>query len=170
MRNSFIKLLLSIVLSVSVTFSPIAVNASPVGALPNTPSAQHKATVKGFIDTLDNLQKQIYSTALSSLEDKSVLVPNNFTNTIQSINNNLQQLNTEIQNYFNTLPNFSEENREVLLLFNVFNFVKDGLYSISLINNAPSDVEKVQLLDRYFRSRLSAYDTLSLLNELLTSY
>ncbi|MHC1750758.1 MAG: hypothetical protein AB9856_20995 [Cellulosilyticaceae bacterium] len=170
MKTSFIKLLLSLTLSILTIFNPIVANATSISNLPNIPSAQHKHTIQEFITELNTLQNRIYSLTQFSLGDESTPPPSDFSATIRSINNDLAQLNREIGNYYDTLPTFSEENREVLLVFNAYNFTKDGLYTLSLLNTAPSSIERIQLLDRYFKSRLSALDTLNLLNELLSSY
>lgn len=170
MKTSFIKLLLSLTLSILTIFNPIAANASSLSTLPNIPSAQHKRTVQEFMTELNTLQNRIYSLTQFSLGDGTTQIPSDFSATIRSINDDLAQLNREIGNYYDTLPTFSEENREVLLVFNAYNFTKDGLYTLSILSTAPSNIERIQLLDRYFKSRLSALDTLNLLNELLSSY
>lgn len=167
MKNSFNKLVLSLTLSVFIILNPLVANATSISALPNIPSAQHKRTIQDFISELNVLQNQIYTLSQSALKDEAT---SNFNATIKNIDNGLDQLSMEVQNYLATVPSFSEENREILLLFNAFNFTKDGLYTLSLLNTVPSDIEKIQLLDRYFKSRLSAIDALELLNELLSSY
>ncbi|PHV69678.1 hypothetical protein CS063_14365 [Sporanaerobium hydrogeniformans] len=169
MKNFFIKLLLSITLSLVTIFNPIMTNASSISSLPNVPSAQHKQIIQGFIGELNTLQNRIYNLT-QFFGGNEPITSSNYTATIQSINEDLSNLNKKIDSYYKTVPTFSEENREVLLLFNAFNFSKDGLYTLSLLNDTTSTVEKIQLLDRYFQARLSAIDAINLLKDLLSSY
>ena len=162
-----LRTLFSIVLSIAILFtsSLSATDTSDV----MLSDAQHKQIIQQFLSEIAFMQRQVFDIAQSALRDPS---PDDrqLQIRINLINNNIERLNTVMQDYLATVPGVSERNRHVLLTFNVINLVKSSLYTLSLLIRTTTDAERIALLDEFFRARVTALDTLGILEELLDRF
>ena len=122
-------------------------------------NASHNYTIQTFINNIRLLQDQVFSLAEFALENPSE-DKTRLTNSIRAVNSNIESLNREILDYLNTLPSISSQNSDVLLAQNALNLVKNSLYQINLLVNTTSGVERLLLLQEFFRLRVNAAETL----------
>ncbi len=161
------KALVSFVLSIAIlfTFSLSATDTNDT----MLSDAQHKQIIQQFLSEITFLQRQVFDIAQSALRDPS---PDDrqLEIRINLINNNIERLNAVIQEYLATVPGVSARNRHVLLTFNVLNLVKSSLYTLSLLIRTTTDAERIALLDEFFNARVTALDTLAILEDLLNRF
>ena len=72
-----------------------------------------------------------------------------------------------INTYYQTLPQNSIEKRNMLILVNAATLLESSLFQLNALNNTDSDVEKMILLEDYFRFRVEAGDTLNIVSKLI---
>ena len=163
-----LKSLVSIALSIIIMFSSTTLNAtSPATLLPSP--AQHKETIKQFIREITEAQVQSAYIAQSASID-SVSDINQLQLEIDTISNNLNVLTGIIEDYADIVQGLNEQDRQVRLTFNYLNLVRSNLYTLTLLIRARTDIERIQLLDEYFRTRINASSTLVILERLLENY
>ena len=163
-----LKSLIATILSIFIMFSSATLNAtSPAVLLPSP--AQHKETIHQFIREITDAQVQSATIAQhafkNSLSDISQL---QFQ--IDTISNNLNVLTEIIEDYADIVQGLNEQDRQVRLTFNYLNLVRSNLYTLTLLIRAGTDIERIQLLDEYFRTRINASNTLAILETLLENY
>jgi hypothetical protein len=157
------KSLLSIILSLAIVCTSVSLNAVSVS------DASHKQTIQAFLDELQDIQSQVLDITQLALRNTTIET-RQLEEQINLINTELETLNTRIQIYLRTVPSISNQNRHVLLTFNVLNLIKSSLYTVELLVNATNDVDRFALLDEFFRSRVTALDTLAILENLLQNF
>ncbi len=162
--KSFISLsLLSVILFSAFSFGVSASNNIIIS------DAEHKRTIEQFLREIQELQNQVFDIAQSSLRNPSQPDPRLMIR-INLINNNIERLNKVIQDYLATIPGVNERSRHVLLTFNVLNLLKSSLYTLSLLINTTDDMRRLELLDEFFSARVTALNTLEILQELLSNF
>lgn len=162
------KPVLSIFLSIIIILASIPLSAAdPQGiVISNT---EHKQIIEQFLSEITAIQGQVFDIAQAALTT-NVQVDGRLAVRINLINTNIEGLNKRIQDYLASIPEVSERNRHVLLTFNVLNLVKSSLYTLSLLIRSTNDAERLVLLDEYFNTRVTALDTLQILEEILQKY
>jgi len=165
--NKF-KLLVSIILSIVIMFTSIPLGAASTSDIIIS-NAEHKQIIEQFLSEIKAIQSQVADIAQSALKSPAQGAAN-LEGRINLINSNIERLNKIIQDYLATVPGVSDRNRHVLLTFNILNLIKSSLYPLSLLIRTTNDVERLALLDEYFRSRVVALDTLQILEELLEKF
>lgn len=129
----------------------------------------YKQTVTNYIEQLSQLQNQVFTLArkatFGSPESKST-----FNSELDFINNSLKKTMDSMNSYYQTLPPKSTEKRNMLILVNASTLIESSLFQLNAINNTDSDVEKMVLLEDYFRFKVEATDTLNLVQHLLSEY
>ncbi|MDF2612347.1 MAG: hypothetical protein K0S71_133 [Clostridia bacterium] len=163
------KSLVALILSIGIVFADIPLRAA-APSVPPTPtpvsSSEHKEIIREFIYEITEIQSQVFNIAQLVLNNQPLsqggLLPN-----ITRINNNIDRLNRRIEEYSENIPSISTQNRDVLLISNALNFIKNGLLTLSVLAAADTDVERITLLDEYFRSRIAAKDTLKTVEDLI---
>lgn len=163
-----IKSLVSIILLITIIFANIplcAVNSTDI----IISDSQHKQIIEQFLAEIKNIQNQVTDIALLALKSPT---SNNtqLQGRINLIENNIQRLNKTVQDYLATVPEVGERNRHVLLTFNVLNLVKGSLFILNLLVAVTTDAERFALLDEYFYTRITALDTLQILEEILSNF
>lgn len=162
--NKF-KSLISIALSVIIMSSSVVLSAtSPSPMYPS--SAEHKKTIYQFLSEIKDAQDQSATIVQSTLKDSSDS-NSQIQLQIDSISNDLQVLNEIIEDYADVIQGLNPEDRQVRLTFNVLNLVRSNLYTIGLLARAVTNVEQIELLDEFFRTRKNAFDTLVILENSL---
>jgi hypothetical protein len=176
--NKSLSLLLSILLIISTfTTEPLAASltvhestsvdivsgATPIGPTP----PEHKIAVTQFITEIRFIQNQVYSTAQFALNNTSI---NSTTlrGTITLISNNIKTIRNRITEYSDTIPSVGNRNRDVLLLLNTLNFINNSLNTLYQLSIVQSDIERISLLDEFFRFRIHTKDTLATIEYLLS--
>ena len=165
--NKF-KSLTSIVVSIIIMFSSVILSATSL--MPILPSpAEHKKNINQFVSEIKYAQDQSAAIVQSTLKN-SVVSSDQIQLQIDSISNDLQVLNQLIEDYADIIQGLNPQDRQVRLTFNVLNLVRSNLYTISLLARARTDVERIILLDEFFRTRKNAVDTLLILENSLDRY
>ncbi len=163
-----LKSLVSITLSIIIMFSSITLNAaSPMVLLPSP--TQHKETINAFIREIKDAQTQSAYIAQSAFKN-SITNISQLQLQIDTISNNLNILTEIIEDYADIVQGLNEQDRQVRLTFNYLNLVRSNLYTLTLLIRATTDIERLQLLDEYFRTRINASNTLAILETLLENY
>ncbi|MDF2596095.1 MAG: hypothetical protein K0R69_2436 [Clostridia bacterium] len=157
------KSLLSIILSITIACTSVSLNATTISDI------SHTETIQAFLDQLQDIQSQALDITQLALRN-STIETRQLEEQINLLGTELEVLNTRIQNYLRTVPSISNQNRHVLLTFNVLNLIKSSLYTLNLLVHATNDIERFRLLDEFFRSRVTALDTLAILEELLQNF
>jgi hypothetical protein len=147
------KSLIAIMLSIVVLCAAIP--------LSSTSTNSHQEIINQFIYEITEVQTQVFDIAQFALNQS--LVPGDLSPNIRLIDDTIKRLDRKILNYLETIPSVSTQNRDVLLLLNALNFIKNGLYTLNLLTIANTDVERIALLDEFFRSRIAAKDTINTL-------
>jgi hypothetical protein len=155
-------------LSIVIIFTSIPLYAADVSE-PIISNAQHKQTIENFLDEIIKIQRQVTDIALLALRTPSPK-DGQLKARINLIENNIQVLNKVVQDYLATVPEVGARNRHVLLTFNALNLIKGGLYTLNLLLNTTSDIERFALLEEYFYSRATALDTIEILEEILSKF
>lgn len=149
------KSLISVILSISIIFIAFPLSGSSL-----TNNATHKKTITQFIDDVRTIQNQVFYLAQFALEnpprDRRELV-----NNIKLVNDRIVEVDKNIQDYLKTVPNISFQNRDALLLMNALNFTKNALYELELLSDTTSNVDRVLILEEFFRFRQAAIDILN---------
>lgn len=137
-------------------------------AAANVNTSSHNQTIQSFINDIKLLQNRVFTLAQSALEDspKDTVKLNN---QIKLINLEIESLNNKILDYLSTLPSISSQNSDTLLIQNALNLVKNSLYQIDLLVNAPSKIDQLLILQEFFRLRVNAAETLTGLQNLISS-
>ncbi len=161
------KSLVSIMLLVAMMFSPSVSAAAPI--LGPLPPAQHNEFIYRFISEIQDAQTQSAVIAQSAYGN-SILEASQLQMQIDTISNNLYLLSEEMEDYADLVQGLNEQDRQVRLTFNVLNLVRSNLYTLTLLLRARTDIERIRLLDEYFRTRINATNTLEMLNAILTKY
>ncbi|WP_070001046.1 hypothetical protein [Cellulosilyticum sp. I15G10I2] len=157
-----------IILSVIIVFSCVSLSASAPDIIPPSPT-KHQQTMEQFLGDIRSIHAQLFDIAQFSLEDPGLTL-DELANAIAFINYDIERLYNDTTEYLKLFPSISVENTQVLLAITALNFIKNELYYLSLVIPAISDIERLQILNQYFRARLSAVDTLELLEEDLANY
>ncbi|WP_069997383.1 hypothetical protein [Cellulosilyticum sp. I15G10I2] len=167
-QNYSFKSFISIILSIIIAFTFVPLSADSIQDI-TISNAEHKQTIEQFISEIKSIQRQVFDIAQAALRDP---IPGDtqLEIRINLINNNIERLNRMLQDYLATVPDVSDQNRHVLLTFNVLNLAKNSLYSLSLLIRETSDIERLALLDEYFRSRVTSLDTLAILEAILERF
>ncbi len=168
MNNKFrSKSLVSIILLIITLSTPLQASPSALNEPVPPTAAEHQKIITQFISEIRAIQNQVFDIAQFALSGQlsplQTITPN-----IQVIDNNIERLNRRIQDYLQTIPRLGIQNRDVLLISNALNLIKNGLYTLNLLTSATTDIQRVTLLDEFFRSRIAAKDTLNTVEELLT--
>lgn len=165
--NKF-KVFISILLSIILMFSSVVPSvAAPVTLAPSP--AEHKQIINQFINEIKDAQNRSLSAAQSALEGSSD--DNNALQIqIDLISSDLQAINDRLEDYADIVQGLNAEDRQVRLTFNFLNLVRSNLYTLGLLTQARTDIERIQLLDEFFRTRIDAADTLTILENLLQKY
>lgn len=138
-------------------------------AAPMTPSVNdHKNTVYRFISQIKEAQDRSAQIAQAALRDP--LDHNSLQLEVDLISRDLQALNEAIEDYADIVQGLNEQDRQIRLIFNYLNLVRSNLYTLSLLIQARTDIQRIQLLDEYFHTRLNASSTLQILENLLQRY
>jgi septal ring factor EnvC (AmiA/AmiB activator) len=143
---------------------------SAASTAPTFPSpAEHKENIYQFINEIKEAQDQ--SSVIAQAILKNYADPNNpIQLQINSISNDLQALNEIIEDYADVIQGLNPEDRQVRLTFNVLNLVRSNLFTLSLLSRAATDIERIDLLDEFFRTRRNALVTLTILETSLERY
>ena len=162
MKN-FIKCrsLVPIVLSIAIIFTSV-----PLSATVSTGSPNHEAVIKGLINEIRQIQREVFDISLLAL-DNPPLFSQRLAANIARIDNSIALLNRRMTEYLATVPPISSENRDVLLVINALNLVKNGLYSLNILSTTPENILRIALLDEYFNFRIAANNTLDTVVNLL---
>ncbi|MDF2595816.1 MAG: hypothetical protein K0R69_2157 [Clostridia bacterium] len=176
--NKSLSLLLSILLIISTfateqlaasltvsesTSIDIVSGATPIGSTP----PEHKIAVMQFVTEIRLIQNQVYGTAQFALNNTSI---NSTTlrGTITLISNNIKMLRNRVMEYSDIIPSVGNRNRDVLLLLNALNFINNSLNTLYQLSVVQSDIERISLLDEFFRFRIHTKDTLATIEDLLS--
>ncbi|MDF2613364.1 MAG: hypothetical protein K0S71_1150 [Clostridia bacterium] len=170
------KVLVSIILSIVIMSAYIPSSAASPGTTPSvtpspppsvTPSViNHKETIEQFIFEIREIQNQTFNIAQLALSNPPLFAQRLASN-ITYINSRIDSLNTRILEYLESIPTIGNQNTHVLLTLNALNFIKNGLYTLSVLTQTTPNVQRIQLLDQYFRSRIAGIDTLTTVENLL---
>lgn len=132
----------------------------------NSSYSSHESIINEYIIQLNQVMNQVFTlaekTTFSTPASKST-----FNTDLGVITSNLRSINDSMTNYYNSLESDSLERRNVTLLFNAVNLIQNNLFELTQLNNAATSVEKMLILETYFRFRVEATDTLNNLNYLL---
>ena len=156
------KVLVSIILSLAIIVAFVPLNASDGNGTPN-----HSATINQFINEIRDIQREVFTISQNALNNPP-LFAELLKNNISRIDARISTLNRRILEYLATTPNISSRNRDTLLIINALNLVKNGLYSLNVLTTTVPNIERIALLDEYFRARVSAIDTLTTVENLLS--
>ncbi|MGL4739066.1 MAG: hypothetical protein ACRCW2_16630 [Cellulosilyticaceae bacterium] len=156
------KFLLILLLSVAVLFIAFPTSGTDLN------TSTHRQTIQTFINDIKSLQNLVFTLAQSALED-SPKDPTKLNNQIKFINSEIETLNTRILDYLTTVPSISAQNSDTLLAQNALNLVKNSLYQINRLVNAPSKVDELLILQEFFRLRVNAAETLTGLQAIISS-
>lgn len=137
-------------------------------AASNTATSSHNRTIQSFIDDITSLQNRVFSIAGSALE-ASQPDTQNLNYLINLVNLDIESLNKSILEYLSTLPSISSQTSDTLLIQNALNLVKNSLYQIDLLVNAPSKVDQLLILQEFFRLRVNAAETLTGIQNIISS-
>lgn len=157
-QNFFITLLLSTV----IIFSAFPLRAS------STNNSYHRQTIQRFVDDIKVLQNQVFTLAELSFEN-SPENQLNIKNQIKIVNLSIESLDKQILEYLSTLPSISYQNSNTLLVQNALNLVKNSLYQIDLLTTATSNLDRLLILQEFFRLRVNATETLTGLENIISS-
>ncbi|WP_069997384.1 hypothetical protein [Cellulosilyticum sp. I15G10I2] len=160
-----LKFLITTSLSIIIIFTSVILNASELGSIS---PAEHKETINQFIGEIKDAQNQSLNIAQSALRDS--IDTNQLQDQISIISNNLSSLNERIEDYADIVQGLNEQDRQVRLTFNFLNLVRSNLYTLTLLTRVTTDIQRLQLLDEYFRTRINTLDTLEILKDLLEKY
>ncbi|MDF2614537.1 MAG: hypothetical protein K0S71_2323 [Clostridia bacterium] len=162
-----LKFLVSIMLMVPIMFSSTTLGAAMAPASPSP--AEHKEIIYEFISEIKNAQDQSITIAQSASKG-SANSNNELQLQIYAIGNDLLALNERIEDYADSVQGLSEQDRQVRLTFNFLNLVRSNLYTLSSLARAATDVQRIQLLDEFFRTRINAFNILTILESNLENY
>lgn len=171
------KPLASIILAIVFMFASVPVNAtipSPPPPIPEpiTPifpePAEHRRTIQQFTSEIRELQSQVFDIAQFA-QVNPVEFEQRLTNNIRYINRRIELLNIRLLEYLEAVAVIGEQNTHVLLVLNSLNFVKNSLYSLSVLTTLTTDVQRIRLLDEYFRARIAGMDTLTTVETLISN-
>ncbi|MDF2879205.1 MAG: hypothetical protein K0S30_2301 [Clostridia bacterium] len=141
--------------------APFSSNASiPANAV------SHEDLMRQYIRDIRTLQDQVFYLSEIVLRDSAADTPT-ITNGISLINIRIDELTKSISDYLTIVPSISSENRDVLLVFNALNFIKNSLYQLSLLENTASSVDRALLLEDFYLFRRVGTETLTLLENLI---
>lgn len=133
----------------------------------NINNNEYKQTVLNYIDELLQVRNQVFTlaqkTTFSSEQNKA-----NFNADADIVNRSLNGIIDSMNNYYESLPDNSTEKTNMLVLFNAASLIKGALFQLSELNKAASDVERMIILEDYFRFRLEATDTMNLVRDLVS--
>jgi hypothetical protein len=161
-RHIKCRVVVTVFLAIAIIFSAV-----PLSATVGTGSTHHQAIIQGFINEIIQVQREVTDISLLALENPPVFAERLAAN-ITRIDNNIISLNRRMTEYLVTVPSVSSENRDVLLITNALNLIKNGLYSLNILTTTRENVLRIVLLDEYFRSRIAANDTLDTVQDLLS--
>lgn len=166
--NRLIKLrsLICILLSI-IMFSYSLSATSPVPAL--TSPTQHKQTMQQFLRSIRLIHSQLLDLGQFSLQEPGLTL-NELESALTTLNNDVEKIYDNITEYLRAFPSISEENTQVIRAITALNYIKNEIYYLSLVIPAITDVERIQILNEYFRARLAAVETLDLLEKDLGIY
>ncbi|MGL4799974.1 MAG: hypothetical protein ACRCWY_11350 [Cellulosilyticaceae bacterium] len=156
------KMLLLLFISTSILFTSFIVSASTIDL------STHNKTIQSFIDDITLLQNRVFVIAQSALENEEKDMTK-LNNQIKLVNADIESLNNKLLDYLATLPSISEENSDTLLIQNALNLVKNALYQINLLVNAPSDIDQLLILQEFFRLRVNAAETLNGIQKIISN-
>jgi septal ring factor EnvC (AmiA/AmiB activator) len=152
---------------IMMSFSVILDAASSAPAFPS--AAEHQQTIYQFISEIKDAQDRSAAIAQATLRDST-----NSTTQLQleidSISADLQALNQIIEDYADIVQGLTPEDRHVRLTFNVLNLVRSNLYTLRLLVRSSTNIERIELLNEYFRTRRNALSTLMILENSLATY
>lgn len=141
----------------TLTLDPIL----PIATEFTTPVSpiEHQQTLRNYINQLRSINNRAFRLVQLTLDTP----PRDITALIQSINS----INTEIysmrramRDYLSYVQTTGIQNRDILLLFNALNHTSNQLYYLEQLSLTTSNVEKVILLEDFFRARSATTDTL----------
>ncbi len=165
-----IPIILSIILSTAFISAPVSADdpmivsgATPVGPTP----PEHLRKITEFISEIRHVQNQVFDVAQFALNPETT-DPRSLAPNISLIAHSIERIRQRILEYSTTIPSVGNQNRDVLLLLNALNFNKNRLNTISLLTATSTSVERIGLLDEFFRSRIAAKDTLNTIEELIS--
>ncbi len=160
-QNSFFSILISIML----LFNTIPTSATTVNTSA-TNDMQHTQIMERYLTEMRRLQNEISSIAAEAIKSSSI---NNeqLEDRIELLNLEGERFYREVQNYYQTVKGISPQNRDALTAFNVLNSLFSSLYTLSTLIRTSDGLQRFTLLDSYFRLRLSAKDSMELLEDLL---
>ena len=157
------KFFITLLLFTAISFIPSTLNAS------NPNNTSHKQIIQKFINDIKVLQNQVFTLAQSGLE----LSPQDkvdFKNKVKIVNSNIASLDKQIVDYLSDVPSISAQNSDALLVQNALNLVKNSLYQVDLLSNATSNVERLVILQEFFRLRVNAAETLTGVQNIISAY
>ena len=163
MKN-FIKcrLLVPIILSIAIIFTSV-----PLSATVGTGSPNHESVIKGFINEINQIQSEVFDIFQLALSDQPSFTERLAAN-IELIDNSIVSLNRRMTEYLETVSPISSENRDVLLVINALNLVKNGLYSLNILSTTTDEIQRINLIDEYFNTRGAVNNTLETVENLLS--
>ncbi len=166
--NRLIKLRLLICILLSIIMFSCSLSAtSPASDLPSP--AQHKQTMQQFLRSIRLIHNQLFDLGQFSLQDPGLTL-NELEGSLNVLNSDAEKIYDNITEYLRVFPSISEENTQILRTLTALNYIKNEIYYLSLVIPAITDVERIQILNEYFRARLAATETLDLLEKDLVNY
>ncbi len=162
----YISILLSLV--ILLTTGPLHAVSPP--ALYQMPTeAEHRQIITQFISEINLIQNQVLDISQLALNNPP-LFEERLKSNIGLINNSINRLNNRIIEYLELVPKTGLNNVHVLLVANSLNLVKNELYWLEALTYVRDNVQRIALLNEYFRSRIAAIDTLNTLQNILLQY
>ncbi len=130
--------------------------------LPSNNNAAHEKMMLQYLDELKSLQNRTFYLSQIALDnppiDKIALLSN-----ISNINGELDALNKKVMSSLSAVPSISQENTELLLTLNAINLIKNSLYQLTKLSDTTANVDRILLLEEFFRLRIDAEETLDAL-------
>lgn len=163
------RLSITIILIIIIMFAHLSLSATtltldpvlpiaPESAAPVSP-IEHQRTIRSYINQLRSMHNRTFQLVQLTLDtpprDMAAL-----RQSINFINTEINSIRREMRVYLSQVQTTGMQNRDILLLFNALNHASNQLFYLEQLSLAPSNVEKVILLENFFRSRSATTDTL----------
>lgn len=156
---------ITLLISISLSAASPSLEPSPEPPLPT----EHRQVINQFISEINQIQNQVLDLSQLALNNPP-LFEERLKSNIGYINHSIERLNSTILEYLQIVPKTGPQNVHVLLVLNSLNFVKNGLYWLEALTYVRENVQRISLLNEYFRSRIAAIDTLNTLTNILLQY
>ncbi len=128
--------------------------------------AQHKQIMLGYLARIKELQTRVSDVAQAIITNPDGNTPS-LNNRLKLINNESIKIFKDLEDYQRTVSGYNARIRDVFLMFNIINSIDSSLYSLSLLSPDQSDLERLELLDEFFRLRINAIDTMTIFENIL---